>query len=259
MRGTLPRFGRKSRYREHVLAPPRWAFLVWLCGCGRFQFDPLASDAGATSGDARDGAASVCTALFCDGFEMDLTPWGTVTGPGTSDVQTTQVHGGTKALTVSVSDNPEFRALYRNLPFGGLPAVYVRAWFYVPSGTAFGHVDLLEFEASTGEGITAYVSQETFALFTDVNGMFANSGGMLPRDRWFCVELEVDVSDTVGSVRLKVDGTIITQLTALDTLPPVGFEHIVTGLAYTGPQQFGPASQTLDDIVVDDAPIGCSP
>jgi hypothetical protein len=223
-----------------------------LFACGRLAFDPV----GDGIVDTRADCEGYEDALFCDGFEdPNLVAWTLI---GAASRVITGAHVGTAALKVETEMSKD-TALAVQQAFGSITSgeLHVRAWFRVPSGFAAFHMDLLAL-SSTGEGgIVVLGYRDRLAVYqsTDASAPRSVEGPPLPRDRWICVELRVEVTDP-GDLELWIDGSLVASLSQIDVHPSSGYSSIAVGLPWTDEGQ--PASRVLvDEVIVDTKPIGC--
>jgi hypothetical protein len=81
---------------------------------------------------------------------------------------------------------------------------------------------------------------------------------VLTRDTWHCIQLEVGVSATQGSVLLRVDNRIAAMSTEpMVTLPSTGYRNASAGIVFSDPDQ-QPVQVFVDELIADDtAPIPC--
>ena len=84
------------------------------------------------------------------------------------------------------------------------------------------------------------------------------SGALIPRDRWFCVQLAVDLSDTSGRAEISVDGVLVASLDDVRTAPAAGFSTFGTGALFTDPTQ--PEVEFFaDEVAYGTSPLPCDP
>ncbi|HUS29086.1 MAG TPA: hypothetical protein VMZ53_11265 [Kofleriaceae bacterium] len=251
---------------------PRLAFVFALTACGRLSFDDGTHDA--AQGDGRNGDSgpiadgpgvdchvSHASAIFCDGFENGMTPWGySVIDQGTVDTTTLRAWGGTHALEVHTPDS----AIYKSARWGSfLPSaittgeLFVRQYMWLPSSVASSQVSLIV----TGNGATPFPSTFMFLLgpelviSTDTNSF--STPDVLPRDRWVCFEMQTHIDPTAGFVKITFDGSTAFQTPLTDTDVAGGYTNVDVGVHYATDTQ--PAvSLWIDDVVVDTNPIGCN-
>src|SRR5262245_6852114 len=113
------------------------AMLLALVGCGRIGF----GDDGAPGGET-DGATAR-TYLFQDGFEGTLAPWSAL-GNVAVDNGLTAMEGNTVLRAQAPSSNSSRAEVNLARTIGDGSAVYVRAYYYLPSGYTISDLSLLE-------------------------------------------------------------------------------------------------------------------
>lgn len=250
------------------------ALVVALTACGRWQFDELVRD-GAASGDGRvgdsgplvDGPGLDChvnhaSAILCDGFEDGMTPWPySVIFDATVDATTTRAWGGSHALEVHTDNSTN----YKDGRWGAyLPAaittgdLYVRQYMWLPSSVAItGQISLVVIGNGTSPYPATFFYLDGAQLVINTDGNPVYGVDTLPRDRWVCAEMQIQISATNGFVKVTFDGIPALQTPAIDTDVAGGYTNIDVGVHYATDTQ-GPASLWIDDIVVDTNPIGCN-
>ena len=74
-----------------------------------------------------------------------------------------------------------------------------------------------------------------------------------PRDRWFCIQVHIDVASSTGQYRVSLDGAEVIVGTGLDTQPALGFSRIGVGITWSD------ATQPLVTVYVDEVAAGRNP
>lgn len=202
-------------------------------------------------------------ALFCDGFESaGFLAWDRLrTRDGTVTQSTTTRHRGMGAMH-SQTTAGSGRADAEASPLSALSSgeLWIRTYLYLPSG-----FDLVDMNVTTvHEAVSPYVGVGMGMIAGDrpyiwfgTEGRSAHAPAVtVPRDRWTCWELHIVLDDVSGSADLSIDGVTVAMETGVDTVPGGGMTILVSGLGYTDPTQSS-AELFLDELVVDDAPIGC--
>ena len=106
-------------------------------------------------------------------------------------------------------------------------------------------------------GVALQVSGDGLQIVTDTDPSPPVSSPMqMPRDRWVCVELAIDVQNTQGAVTATVDGASFSSSTPMDTRPGAGFDQVAVGVESSAPEQ-GPGELFVDEVIVSRSPIGC--
>jgi hypothetical protein len=243
-------------------------------GCGLvYPIDDLTRSAGESSrgdgggtGDAGPGAPSRCGSdfVFCDGFERDLSAWvRPSTGAGTVQQDTTRAARGASAMHARVPElttkGPADAILLRSFAW---PAhFYVRFFGYVTSSVFSEGVNLITLVSDGGGGVALFLSSPSpgapsrFAMtaFAVPNEGSQFSASLVPADRWFCVEVEID---RLGRrLTVSVDGAPLPELTRTLDIAPV--RNLGVGLSFPS-GHVGPATDAwFDEVAVDDQPVGC--
>ena len=232
--------------------------LVLATACGRVGFDAVAL----ASGDAAvpDTSPPCAGWLFCDGFEEPaLTAWhGSQEDAGTT-VERLATFGRVGAsLRTAAPVGTNIAAKYVDVFAPTEADVWVRLYLYAKAGT------VLDVEAVTLAD-PARMNELAFSLYDD--GADLHGHGIAgdfevtlmeapPRDQWVCWELHVAIG-MLGSVELYRDGTFVLGQASLDTRPPAGnLTRLLVGITSKPPT----LEQELfvDDVVADDARIGCN-
>jgi hypothetical protein len=135
--------------------------------------------------------------------------------------------------------------------------LYARAWVRVPEGAVTGTFKVLALNGGMAPGLDFnLLPGGVLDIYSQITTGFWRSGrDAYPTNEWFCLEVAVDVSDTFGSVSLSVGGARAFSAPT-DTLPEGGVAQAVYGFAFGSVEQTG-GEVFIDDVVVDDKPIGC--
>jgi hypothetical protein len=176
-----------------------------------------------------------------------------------ANLQTTRVHGGSQALVSTTGAGPDQAFLEHNL-FSVIStgSIYARAWIYVPGTTEAEHVEVLDLNGPV-EGIVSMVYRDGMSLYLGTAGNRRFDGPTIVHDRWFCIEYEIQIANSGGTIELRIDDQVVISEGGLDTLPNAGFTRAKVGIPYAAPEQLTAATVYTDDVVVDTAPIGCVP
>jgi len=204
-------------------------------------------------------------ALFCDGFESPgLIAWDrTMESSGTVTRSTTRSHRGVASLHAATTARSGKASLSSGLGVMATSGeLWLRAWVYLPGGYPLDTVSVLWIGENdppyAGVSLQATAGEEPHFWVGPEGSPVGSVTLTLPRDRWFCFEGHVVVSDTAGEAEMFVDGVRAGGRTGWDTLPGGGFSHVTTGIEWTSTGQRS-AEVRVDEVVVDDAPIGCTP
>jgi hypothetical protein len=212
-------------------------------------------------------AVSLCpgTFLLCDGFEsgtISSAVWNTVTQNGTITVDSTRAFRGTRSLKASNGAGGGTAVVFETGTFaaGKAPShFFTRAFVLVPSGFAPTPAAIFAAEqtGSPFHQINVQLDSGGFSSFDTLQPTPGTLGPVsspaMPKDRWVCLEWEVDVIN--GVVNLWVDGTkegtLSTTGQQLNSTPAVG--ELVFG-------QIASATGDvwLDEIAVDSTRVTCA-
>lgn len=253
------------RARAFVLASCAWG------GCYRPDLTQTGGEDGgagtdggggidASDSDARVDAAPCVGAgvVFCDGFEdPPETRWDEVCQmAGTAVRDTTRHHGGASSLRVDIQASGQAAVVVNPFTLAD-GELHMRAWFYVPSGPALEHLDVMNAFNPTSDSLSALVFQEALGVWSQPAGDGADGTTSMPRDVWACLELKVDLDDVIGSMELSLGGVVMASFIAADTLPDNGITDVAFGIPHSEGSQ--PAiSIWVDDVAVGTQPIGCT-
>lgn len=265
-----------------------WFVLLAAAGCGRLGFDarggasggghPLVDSApgggadGATGADASptgsDGSTLDSTscddvhagALFCDGFEGAPVWTGQRTLGASVAVSSEKVYRGTSALRMQLSGGTQAAAsFYASSALGGLSAgsLYIRGYFYIPSGAPATHLLLLwagGTQTPTTNGL-GYADNNEYAYGeNDLVPEGLSVGVAVPRDKWTCLEMEIDIGNS-GHLQWWVDGAFAGGIGG-KTLPSGGFERFEVGVA-DAPATQASIVMYADEVIANTTRIGC--
>jgi len=228
------------------------AILIAFAGCGRVGFDDMQADAGAVS--SADGARR--TYLFEDGFEGTLAPWNPLNNAVVDSGPPAPIEGA-GVLRAQAAPATSARAevmLPRSVGPGA--DLFVRGYFYLPSGFSITDLSLLEIVQPGTENLVVITSPE-LGLFTTIDNMGGASSYVPPRDVWLCIETRIRIADApIGAVEISVDGVLQFQTSGIDTFAG-GINKLTTGVTWAGAAQ--PDSVVyVDDVIADDVErIGC--
>jgi hypothetical protein len=204
------------------------------------------------------------TALFCDGFETaTLTGWsGYSLGSGTAMQTTAMAYRGVGSLRADTTAAGGTAAVHWNGLAGRTTGdIYVRGFFYFPSGYTFYQVGVMLLLPRT--------PADNVAMMIGGGGGFGGWSGagmqyvpgsstvMAPRDRWVCLEMHVTLSaTTTGGLEMFMDGMPVGSASGFATTPADGQQEVHVGFPHTDVMQ-EPATVYVDEVVVDTNRIGC--
>jgi hypothetical protein len=234
-------------------------YAVLVAGCGRVGFD-AAGDASVTEPDAF--TARICDrypeALYCNDFEDGLQTLSSF------DAMITPAGGvgGSAGLAFSAGPGEVPRVTHQlAMPIESAP-FYIAGQFRLAAGP---FVDEYVVLVQTTSNVNSKISFDLVDLDTPqlVNIEVGDGGrhgarGSVPRDRWVCYELMIDVSAaSAGGVTLSLDGQqAISDWQGFSTLPQGGWAYVELG-AFASAANSGTIDVVFDNWVVQTSPIGC--
>lgn len=203
-------------------------------------------------------------AIFCDGFESGaaMPEWEGVETQGAATAAWTAAlsyRGG--GAFESVTSEASARSLLNKEDSLGVftsGEVHLRAYVYVPSapGVENGALFFVSQAVSPWHGIAVnLLAGRELSLYIEGTGLSVDSGRVMPADEWVCLELHVQVG-VAGSVALDMNGTEVLRRSGTDTTTSTGYAAFTIGLSWTDATTTA-ARALYDEIVFDDAPIGC--
>ncbi len=207
------------------------------------------------------------TAWFCDDFEQGV-PGAGEAGPytdlsndnGTVSTDPNHAHNGSKSahLRVRRRGNQASEArLAWSLPMEAWnePALYLRSWFFLQPGLPVSnYVVLQEFGGPTGKASADLGDMDEISVHPLTVG-----GGTFPRDRWACLEFQLErppPGGDLGRIRLLLDEQVLfDQAVASRWVPLDTYRRIAFGLFASGLRE--DLNAWMDDVVLSRTPIGC--
>ncbi len=224
-------------------------------------------EGGAGDGGVCAPGQSVCTSigspLLCDGFEAGAvdSAWDPVDfSPGTRAI-VGDAPAGCGALAVSADASPFRHYVERVLAsppiFSG--DLYVRTWIRAESAQPINEWIAALFIAENTDpfdGVGLHIEPgPTITLYAERDGAGVYERVPIEAGAWTCVEIHFEVS-SAGVIELFVGGTRRARFEGIDLQTASGYRAIGIGVLHHGPMQ-GATRLFFDDVVVDDAPIGC--
>jgi hypothetical protein len=202
------------------------------------------------------GGPSLCasaSAAFCEGFEDANSIWGSF---GT--VAFDQQHVFRGASSFHASGARSLTVWPQTLKGTDL---YLRAFVYLPSPMPTAKLTFLRFQQSTGNqfAIDLQLANGRFQTTATRTGAVEASVLGAPLDAWFCAEWHVNL-DSNGYAALSVDAVPVAGLNAenhFDTSNNSPYDWLVLGID-TGASGATVPALFLDEVIVDDKPIGCT-
>lgn len=208
--------------------------------------------------DAGQQQLSICDVqsgvLACSTFRRGLPDdWFRNESSGDVDIDNGQFSG-------RVSGTDAFARVGVEFPSQTSGSIYfrliMRAQFSVEpvSLLAFGEAG----ERGAIEGVQLTMGEDrAFDVVSAANQVASGSDAVvLPRGEWACLDGEVKVDDSVGSVRVRLNENEVLFAENLDTLPGSGIGEVVIGPAWqTGIA--GTGQMLADQVVVATEPVEC--
>jgi hypothetical protein len=197
-------------------------------------------------------------AIVCDGFEDGaFAAWDTVVEiDGATDRVSTPVYRGTGALhgTVTAPDGQAGVGVGLDPIASG--TVWLRGYWFLPSTVPIGHVSFLYFYEALDpfDGVGVGVADPGGLWLYSAPDTYLETGVTLPADRWFCVQVRIDVADAGGSVEVFVDGRSEARATDIDSLPAAGYTSLTVGLERA---RISPAEVFADEVALGRSELPC--
>jgi hypothetical protein len=262
----------------------RLALVAAVAACGRIDFDSRIGVGADAAADAAQGAScggtSTCPgfAILCDGFEgATLDPqWSVTMTNGVPAVDGAMVCRGHNAVRASVNAiaSGTASASVLAMPSYTRGTLFARVYVYIPSATAPDSSMLswnlmqLYHAANPSYGLELGIRVDAFHVTNfEPTTVELDSPIAWPRDRWACVEWQVDFPSADGvadaAVDVWLDGVPVSGLSPAPglVLPPsaMALDVFEIGLAGYGSPVAQPAATVwLDEVVLASQRIGCA-
>ena len=200
--------------------------------------------------------------LFTDGFDSYgtttgtniLTRWTTVTTPGSISSAVTP-YGYGQSFSIASSTNIAVASITATTTFTFGCAVYLSSVSALAGATSFGVFEVLS--SGTSQLFIHFLSNGTIQVTRAASTVIATSTvpGRIKSGNWYYIEFSATISDTVGTVRVDVDGETVINATGLDTRngTPTNINQIRLG------SNGDNAAKYFDDIYVSDSIIPLGP
>jgi hypothetical protein len=214
---------------------------------------------------------SLCSsagAIFCDGFEAGslVAPWGTLPVHGSITVDAMHVYRGNYALhahQAAIGSGSQDTGVAISTQSYPSPDIYLRAFVYLPGPASTGTFTFLRAQMSGGtqDSVDLQVANGVFATYASRVSTGEVSTTVPPLDRWFCVEWHVHMASS-GYAALSIDGNPVPGLQSANTFDTTNspiYDWLVVGLDSASASSGIPARDLwLDEIILDNKPIGCA-
>lgn len=202
-------------------------------------------------------SGTFASSLSCNGFENGLSNLGTNAGVSTASAP---VHTGTTSLrTESSGSGVTSRAVFPIAPTQATGDLYFRAYYYIETPPTDGLIKLAGFESSADNDvdINLFPDRSFDFYFHEMGGARVRGGPNHAQfDTWLCIQVALTLSNTTGSVALRVnDMPELSSPADRDTRTASGVDRATVGIAWSET-----ASTTVvyvDDVVIDTVPVPC--
>lgn len=200
-------------------------------------------------------------ALLCESFEAPDVAWDyTVFEQGLAVRSTANAANGGASLEATIDGSDNFKAarwgLNSVLPNITTGELYLREWIFLPSSTVVtDQLSILVAGNRTDPFPSVNLLLRPGSAHVIIEGSDIPHVQEFPRDRWVCVELDLDVGAS-GRVELRLDGVVAASEAGIDTQVAGGFTSLDAGIHYATPMQRA-ARMFVDEVVADTSPIGC--
>jgi hypothetical protein len=231
-------------------------------GC-RYDWDSLSSDHGdANAGCRSQRARLTCPtgASLCETFDtgdFDSGVWSRGQVNATLLVETMSIQNAGEGLRA------DLRETQTETPTP-MSHYFVRLFVFMPSPLPATEVKLAQIiEATSSKGVTLRTDTSGFLA---INNNLATGGGLktsatrMPTDAWTCLELEIQVG-TLGRIAVRLDDQVPPILDFVDDVastPPLGQIHVGLPGNMINDVPLDAFAFWFDEVIIDDAPIGCS-
>jgi hypothetical protein len=222
---------------------------------------------GTALGETVAVSCGVPGALLCEDFEgplpQEYSTWRD--GEASAGLQECEARGGSASLRFTSVDDGYTQTRMRLPTPVSTGAIYVRFYLRVETGGVFPEqLILLELwdqeEGLVEDRTTLYlISEERLEVFVGAGNhtLQAPLSTTLTRDEWHCIELGMELSDTLGTVGVRVEDEQVIEGATLDTLPSDPLSVAVLESLPKEGSQSTKVTFFLDDFVVATEPIGC--
>jgi hypothetical protein len=192
-----------------------------------------------------DACASEKDALLCSGFERpDLSEWTRTIAVNHADVEQTNAKARDGRGSLLAASTAEKSA---GVVAGEFPPVtdgdlFLRAYLYVPDNQPTKTLNFLfiGYYATPDPFKGVDFNFEDGALSTYVPGdnpdRFTSNTLVIPRDRWFCLQIQMTVSPDAGKVKILVDGETGLEQEGMNTSPKAGNHLLRAGIDWSSLQ-----------------------
>jgi polysaccharide lyase-like protein len=212
-----------------------------------------------------DGCAEQDDAIVCAGFEQDdLSDWddAIVVNVGEVERVETRAHRGRAALHATSAAGQSSAVVAREFEAVTDGELYLRTYLYVPADVDTKTINILFLGAFATpdpfQGVDINLEDGALQIYVPGSAPDRTTSTSLtiPRDRWFCLQAKLSVTDDDGAVELRVDGALALEQQGLDTRPDDGVHLLRAGVDWSS-EQAAPFEVYVDDLVLATRPIAC--
>jgi hypothetical protein len=231
--------------------------LAALTGCG--------SD-GYVIGRFRDDSCGTHRdALLCSGFELpDLSDWSELVVTNEAHVEQTDArthdgHGALHAASTGAKSAAVVSGEFSPVRDGEL---FLRAYLYVPADLPTKTINFMFIgdvaDPDPFKGVDFNLEDGALSTYVpaDQPQRFTSDLLVIPRDRWFCLQIEMTVSPDAGAVRMLVDGEAGLDEHGMNTSPKAGNHVLHAGVDWSS-EQTERFDVYMDDLVLATKSIAC--
>lgn len=168
------------------------------------------------------------------------------------------VHAGDFSLIAKSTGGGSEATIDENIRTVTSGALYYRAWYFIPEGTVNDWLKTAGFHGTSSGGPSVVVAAEGVIKVNvpDSSASIDSAPKSYPSGEWFCLQADLFVGVSAGSLKVRINGTSVASLDQVDTLPQTGVARVAYGIDATGPNQIA-AKIYVDDIVASTEPVGC--
>jgi hypothetical protein len=204
-------------------------------------------------------------ALACSGFEKpDLSDWTSVVVENEAHIEQSEARArdGRGALHAESAGSKSAAVVAREFEPVKDGSLYLREYLFVPDGLPSKTINILFLgDYATPDPFKGVdFNLEDGALSTYVPGnnpdRFTSTTLVIPRDRWFCLQVDMIVSPDAGALTMRVDGEIGLEQKDMNTRPAAGVHLLRTGVDWSS-EQADPFEFYVDDLVLSTEPVDC--
>jgi hypothetical protein len=211
------------------------------------------------------GCAAHHDAIFCSGFERpDLSDWTRTVVVKAAHVEQTEdrAYDGKGSLHAASTDQQSTAVVAKEFDPVMDGDLYLRMHLYVPSGLQTKTMNVMflgdfaspdpfkgvDFNLEDGF-LSTYVPQDSPDRYT-------SDTLAIPRDRWFCMQVHMTVSDGQGTLKIDLDGQTGLEEQGMKTKPAAGIHLLRVGIDWSS-MQTDPFDIYVDDLVLATASVDC--